>query len=251
VLRITAFGFTPHATGAVQQCTADRCTNAFPVVFDAGGHARFQYQLDVPGARDARGSECRAHAPPCAVHVSDGDRDAFAVTVFREVAPPPRRVVLLVDDPDGRVRNGASVRLHVEGFAPRERLRAVLCAAPATHGTRRCGTPGPVAAFAVDAAGTGATSLVVDEGPVGSSGARCDRHSRCGIVVLSGGGRVPGPVVPIVFAAEPGARYEAGRLAGGLTLAVVLGLAAVVLVRRTDWRQPSEADTPELDEVRL
>jgi hypothetical protein len=43
--------------------------------------------------------------------------------------------------------------------------------------------------------------------------------------------------------------YDPLRLAAGLGLAVLLLVVALWLVRTTDWRPPSEADTPELDRV--
>jgi hypothetical protein len=62
---------------------------------------------------------------------------------------------------------------------------------------------------------------------------------------------VPAPVVPVTFAAGPSARYESARVLLGLALGCVLLAVALVLVRTTDWRKPTEADTPELDRAVL
>jgi len=47
------------------------------------------------------------------------------------------------------------------------------------------------------------------------------------------------------------ARYDPCRSLTGLTTAVVLLLVAFFVARRTDWRKPTEADTPELDRAVL
>jgi hypothetical protein len=55
----------------------------------------------------------------------------------------------------------------------------------------------------------------------------------------------------VTFAAGPSARYESGRLVMGVTVGAVLIGLALFLTRRTDWRKPTEADTPELDRAVL
>ena len=78
-------------------------------------------------------------------------------------------------------------------------------------------------------------------------GAPCGRDAKCGVVVAAEHASVPGAVVPITFAAGPGADYDFARLASGLCGALVLLGIAWFLVRTTDWRKPTEADTPDLD----
>jgi hypothetical protein len=66
-------------------------------------------------------------------------------------------------------------------------------------------------------------------------------------VVVDPRSAAPGAVAAFAFATGPGATYERGRLAIGLVVALVLLVLATFFVRTTDWRKPSEADTPELD----
>jgi hypothetical protein len=65
--------------------------------------------------------------------------------------------------------------------------------------------------------------------------------------VVSEKSSVPGAVFAITFAAGPGARYDTARLLMGLAIAAALLGLAFFLVRTTDWRKPTEADTPDLD----
>jgi hypothetical protein len=58
-------------------------------------------------------------------------------------------------------------------------------------------------------------------------------------------------VAAVTFAAGPGARYDAARVFVGGALGALLLLVATWLIRNTDWRKPTEADTPELDGVVL
>jgi hypothetical protein len=143
--------------------------------------------------------------------------------------------------------DGTRVQVTAAGFTPGERVQAKLCAAPETHGSERCGAPGPVVAFAIDSLGNGHTTFVVREGRVGSHRVSCGRDAQCGIVVAHQDSSLPAPVVPISFAGGPSARYDLTRSLAGLGGAFVLLALAFFLVRRTDWRKPSEADTPDLD----
>jgi hypothetical protein len=250
VLRITATGFDPLATGFVEQCTTSGCANAFPVRFDETGGARFQYLVgDAFAAGYEVPSTCRAGAPPCAVHVQSNEDSAFLTTVFRDAAPAPRRVAL--EPNTGGLADGTRVRVAVTGFTPGERVQAMLCAAPATYGSTRCGAPGPVSSFTIGAGGEGRTDLVIREGRVGSDGVACGRGAACGIVVAHARSSVPAPVVPITFAAGPAARYNPFRSLTGLAVALVLLALAFFFARTTDWRKPTEADTPELDRAVL
>jgi hypothetical protein len=250
VLRITARGFTPNATGLVEQCTLDSCANAFPVLFDEVGTARLQYLVrDDIVAADGSVSTCRADEPPCVVRLRTEVDSAFLTTVFRDAAPTPRRVTVtasargIVDD--------ATVTVKVRGFTPGRRVHATLCAAPDTAGTKRCGAPGPVVPFTIGADGTGGTSIVIRSRQVGSDRAHCGRDAPCGIVVNEESSALPAPVVLLTFASGPSARYDASRLAIGLALGCLLLALAFLLVRLTDWRKPTEADTPELDQAVL
>ena len=248
VLRINATGFETNGTGFVEQCTLTRCANGFPVVFDINGAANFQYLVSDTFAAGLAPSTCRAVEPPCVVHVRGNGRSAFLTTVFRDVAVPRR--VTVAPSALGLV-DGSRVRVDVTGFNPGERVQAMLCAAPETRGAERCGAPGPVSSFTIDAGGSGSTDLEIRAGRVGSSGVACGRGATCGIVVSQAGSSVPAPVVEISFATGPGASYDATRTLVGLVAALALVALAVFWVRGTDWRKPSEADTPELDRIEL
>lgn len=251
VLDVTATGFAPSATGTVQQCGTGACANPFPVTFDANGEARFQYLVRADFARAWNSSStCRANATPCVVKVTASEQTAHFTTVFRDAAPPARRVTLTAGA--GGLVDGAPARIAVTGFAAGEEVTAMLCAAPDTFGSTRCGAPGPVARFTIRSDGTGATTLVLREGRVGSGGARCGRGAQpCAVVVVDARGSVPGAIAAFSFATGPGANYDRDRLAIGLVVALALLALAAFLVRTTDWRKPSEADTPELDRATL
>jgi hypothetical protein len=248
VFRITASNFESNATGLVEQCTLNSCTNAFPVVFDEDGIARIQYLVrDTITAADGTVSSCRADQPPCVLRLRTETDTAFLTTVFGDQAPAPRRVTVISTE-RGLV-DKAPVTVAVERFTPGAKVHATLCAAPDTAGTKRCGPPGPVAPFTIGADGKGSTTLVIRAGHVGSDRATCGPDTPCGIVVREEASVLPAPVVAITFAAGAGARYESTRLAIGGALGATLLALAALLVRRTDWRKPTEADTPDLDDA--
>ena len=154
------------------------------------------------------------------VHLSNNENHAFLTTVFKGPAPTPRRVV--VDTAKRGLVGDAPVRVSVAGFIPGERVQAMLCAAPFTYGTERCGAPGPVAPFTIDADGTGRIAMVLKGGRVGSDGSSCGRSAACAIVVSYAGSSIPGTALPIKFAAGPSARYSETRLVMGLAGALAL-----------------------------
>ncbi len=53
-------------------------------------------------------------------------------------------------------------------------------------------------------------------------------------------------LLALEFTAPPTARYGAGRLIAGLSVAAALIALAPRIVVTVDWRPPSEAETPEL-----
>jgi hypothetical protein len=222
------------------------CSNSFPVTFGDGGAARLQYLI---GAEVWVGpsvtASCRADDPPCVVRVSSGGAAASVITVFGGAAPPPRTVS--VEQPSSGIADGATVMVTATGFTPGERVQAMLCAAPASYGTRRCGRPGAVAPFTIGADGTGRASIEIRRVRVGTEGVACGRETPCGIVVSSARSFVPNAVAPITFAAGPSATYDTARVVTGLLLAAMLLAIAWFLARTTDWRKPTEADTPALD----
>jgi hypothetical protein len=250
VLRISAIGYDTFATGSVVQCTLNSCTNSFPVTFDETGAARFQYLVrDAITTEGGAVSTCRSHEPPCVVRLRTETHTSFVTTIFGDVAATPRQVTVTPSARD--LVQEASVTVTAQGFPPGHRVHAKLCVAPDTAGTARCGSPSPVAPFTIGADGTGRTALVIRGANVGSEGAACGRDAPCGVVVQEESSEVPAPVVPVFFAAGASARYDALQLAIGVALAFVLLAVSFFLVHRTDWRKPTEADTPELDRAVL
>jgi hypothetical protein len=246
VLRISAIGYDTLATGAVEQCTLNSCTNSFPVTFDETGAARFQYLVrDAITTAGGVVSTCRAHEPPCVVRLRTETDTSFLTTIFGDAATTPRQITVT---PSAReLVQEAAVTVTAHGFPPGRRVHAKLCVAPDTAGTARCGSPSPVAPFTIGADGTGRTALVIRGANVGSEGAACGRDAPCGVVVQEESSAVPAPVVPVFFTAGASARYDALRLAIGVALAFVLLAVSFFIVHRTDWRKPTEADTPDLD----
>ena len=250
VLRMTANGFDPYDKGFVEQCAGTSCTNAFPVTFDEFGVSQFQYLLhDSVGMTETGPSTCRADEPSCIVRVRTDTDVAYIATFVGDPAPPPREVIT---EPDLRdVEDGEAISVSVRNFLPGESVRAVLCVAPHTVGVERCGAPGPVAAFVVDSNGEGSTTIVVKRGAVGTESLNCGRERDCGVVVQSVGSIVPAPAAHIDFSSGPSASYDATRVAIGFMLALGLLAIAIYFIRTTDWRKPTEADTPELDAASL
>ena len=115
------------------------------------------------------------------------------------------------------------------------------------HALWRAGPDG--AAGGRRATGPGGPSSSIEPGRVGTERAPCFRGDDCGISVASRDVFARAPVVPISFAAPPGADYDPTRLALGLGLAVLLLAIAAVLIRRTDWSAVGEAAAPEIDDA--
>ena len=167
-------------------------------------------------------------------------------TIFDDALPLAGRI--RVTQANELPLDGSEVTVHVRNYPPGARVDAMLCAAPQAVGAR-CGAPGPVAPIIVDADGTGTTKLMIEPGPVGSDHAPCSRGDDCGVSVASDEVFARAPVVPITFAAPPGAEYDPTRLALGLGLAAVLVTIATVVIRRTDWSAVGEAAAPEIDDA--
>lgn len=252
VLRMRVTGFEPNVSGFAQQCAmsgVQRCANVIPVQFDADGEARFQYLVtddflplgSVPG-------RCRSGAAPCTLVVEDvhGRRRGEIQTVFGDAVPPPGRIT--VTPTHGLSLDGATVTVEVHDYPPGAEVTAMLCAAPDANG-RRCGKPGPTAPLVVGRDGSGRTEFIIEPGPVGPELAPCSRGDDCGVSVASDEVFARAPVVPISFAAPPGAAYDPTRLLLGLTLAALLVLIATALIWRTDWSAVGEAAAPEIDDA--
>jgi hypothetical protein len=209
------------APGQVRQCllTVDglgRCANVFPIQFDDDGAATFQYQVfDLDG--------CDGTGGACALVVADvdGRRLAHAVTIFGASAPPAPEVTLT---PPGPYPSGARVRVEVSSLPAGGVARVAFCA-------EDCGAETRVVAGDDGSA----TAMIV-------LGERC---GDCGVVVMSG---ASSQRVDVQFVALPSPGYDAARVVVGLALAAVFLVVAWRIVRGVDWRPPSEADAPELDD---
>ena len=251
VLRARVVGFDSFAEGIAAQCVrgarAIECGNPFPVQFDEGGRALFQYQLRDDFHTRANESEaCRAGGPRCFFVVRDVENGTTALidTVFHGVVPAPGVIRVT---PRSGLRDGQTVTVAVAKYPPGAQVTAMLCVAPDATGSQRCGSPGPSTPLTVGSDGTGSTEIVVKQGPVGSQRVPCDREANCGISVASAEVFARAPVVPISFAGPTGAAYERNRVLVGIGIALLLIGIATWLLRRTDWSPPGEAAAPEID----
>ena len=252
VLRVFATGFEAFARAEVEQCIAGEvraCGNALPVQFDEHGLARFQYLVtdDFVGTRTVPGG-CRVDAAPCTIVVRalEGSRRGEIQSVFVDTIPPPGRID--VTPSRGLSLDGETVTVSVSGYPAGATVTAMVCAAPDTNGPR-CGAPGPTAPLVVGPDGTGRTQLVIEPSRVGARRASCRRGNDCGVSVASDTVFARAPVVPISFAAPPGADYDPARLVLGLALVVLLVAVAGGLLLRTDWSAVGEAAAPEIDDA--
>ena len=189
VLRVRVEEFAEYAEGVAAQCVhrakAIKCGNAFPVQFDANGNAFFQYQLrDDFHANAVAGGRCHAGAARCTLIVHDEQRDTTAAidTIFHDRLPAPGRIRVT---PKSALSDGQKVTVSVAGYPAGAQVDAMLCAAPDATGSARCGAPGPSAPLVVGPDGTGTSTLVVKEGPVGTQRIACGRDAVCGISVAS------------------------------------------------------------------
>ena len=252
VLQMRVTGFEPFARAAARQCApslARRCGNSMPVQFDADGAARFQYLVTDDFASRPIPGRCRADAAPCTVVVRAfaGGRRGEVQTVFRDRVPGAGRIE--VSRRAGLSLEGEKVAVVVHDYPPGAEVIAMLCAAPSATG-RRCGAPGPTAPLVVGRSGTGRVELTIEPGRVGADRVRCGRGDDCGVSVASKDVFARAPVVPISFAAPPGAAYDPTRLLVGLGLAVLLAAIAIAILRRTDWSAVGEAAAPEIDDAK-
>ncbi len=245
VLVVTADGFKP-GTGEVAQCRLHAegrpdCVNRFPVQFDDGGTARFQYLVSEEVGSDGH---CGAGQASCLVVVfgAHGEDRGSAFTVFGAAAPPPGRVRI---EPQAGLSDGDIVTVSASGFPPATRLVATQCPPGPVIDPGRCrgavaGRTGPE--------GAAVLRLTVRTGEVG--GVACGSRRPCSVRVVAEAPVAP-VSLPVAFSGGPSVRYGGGRLAGGLTLTVLLLVLAWRLFRATDWQEPAAASTPEMDRAVL
>lgn len=147
------------------------------------------------------------------------------------------------------VEVGEDVRVTVGGVEPGARLAVVRCAPPGVPVSEHRDEPAPVVVAGPDGRATAIVELAAR--PVGAAGHPCRRGSRCGLAAVGEGGLLRTPVATLAFAGGPGASYDGAREVAGLAAAALLLAMAAWLVRRTDWREPTEASTPALDAATL
>jgi hypothetical protein len=248
VVHVDAAGFDQFETGIVEQCVSElgrlpTCTGRFPVQFGEGGGADFQFQIPSSAAPGG----CHYGRPTCTIRVT-GDVSTRSGQVQAVVgAARPGRIRV---QPRSGLRGGDSIAVTVADFPPNTSARALLCEPLGGYDVRSCG-PGIATELSIAADGSAHTNLVLRTGSLGANGVRCGPRDPCGVLVVTTSGYVAAPAVPLQFSLGSGASYNGARLAVGLALAGVLVLAAIVLVRRTDWAKPTEAATPEVDAADL
>ena len=192
---------------------------------------------------------CRAATAPCTVVVRalEGDTHGAIQTIFGDEVPPAGEIEV------SRSRDlslaGETVTVRVRNYPPNVAMTVMLCAAPDATGPR-CGAPGPTAPLVVGRNGRGSAKLAIAPGRVRAGARRRAREattaaSRLRPTMCSRAA----PVVPVTFAAPPGAAYDPTRLAIGLGLAVLLAAIAAGLLLRTDWAAVGEAAAPEIDDA--
>ena len=252
VLPVELHGAVPFTAGVLRQCAAsllELCANPVPFLADEDGRARVQYLVTADFVSLPSGDTCGLEGPPCYLLVEDagGARLAGIQTIFGDAQPTAGRIRV---EPRRGITDGDIVTVSVEHYPPGARVFAMLCTPPAATGAQRCGSPGPTAPFTVGADGTGTTELRITSGPVGIERRPCNRAATCGVSVAAPDVFVRAPVVPISFAAPPGARYDGQRVAVGVVAAVVFLALTIWLIRRTDWTPPREGDGHEIDDAR-
>ena len=249
VLQVEVEGFDPYSVAEARQCVDDgdrRCGNLLKVQFDENGHASFQYLVTDEFLAVRASGRCRADDPPCSIVVAatQGSGDEQLWTFFRDPVPPRGRIEVT---PSSGIDEGQAVTVTVEGFEPRTPLQAQLCALTDGNSPHRC-RPEPAASVVTDNRGRARTTVVVGPG-TGDNGIACDRSNRCGIAVASTAGFLRSNTVPLAFLKPPGAGYDTTRLAVGLSVALLLVLVAVWLIRTTDWSPVGEQAAPEIDDA--
>lgn len=240
-VEVRAIGFHSSERGRVELCAAQvasapSCAARFPVLFDEDGAAAFQYVLRTSAVVGG----CGAGRATCLVRVTDDTgRSGTSQVVAGDRQNGPEVQVA----PATGLREGTVVAVSVRPVAPGTPVVAVLCAAPGVGDLSGCGAPGTPSR--AGGSGEAASTVTVDRSTP------CGPGRGCAVVVLSGDGFVAAPPVPVSFSLGAGPRYRSGRVAGGLLVGLAALAGAAVLRRRTDWRQPSEAATPEMDATDL
>lgn len=202
VLVVRVVGFPESSSGTIAVCAAGRCPTPFPVNFDSEGQATVQYRVELDASRCLTNAGCR-------LEVRGDDRAAIALLTSGS----------LPDRPAGRFVGSATM-------VPGQDVRLI--------------TPG----------------RAEDEVQVLGCGRGAVRRSECRELPVRGG-RVavprgverlvlidPTTALPIAPSQQVdlvGVRpsYDRVRVGLGLLVGAVLLGAALLMGRRTDWREPS------------
>lgn len=201
VLVVRVAGFEDDRGGTIAVCAADRCGLRFPVNFDDDGNALIQYRVDL-----ARGC---AGATTCRLELRSDDRIATAVLASGRSTGTKRGVVV----GSRRVRADGAVAINVSGVDA-DRIRVLGCDRDARRRSECRELRFIDGRVVVD---TGVNRLVI-----------LDRTT--GLPIVS-------PVEVSVTGLRPS--YDGVRLAVGLAVGAALLVAALMLVRRTEWREPA------------
>lgn len=213
---------------ALHQCvagalTAERCADGVDAVARAGASPTVLVQLDRRISTASRSVDCAEEA--CVLAVFDGATPLFDVPLAFEAVDVRSRPRVTVTPARG-LRPGEEVRVTVTGLPARTAATVAFCAAADDATRPRCDEAGAVPLTA------GTDGQATTDLPLG----RCPRIEQCALRVAAG----PAPLsyAELTFAAPPGPDLDRGRVGVGLAAAGALLLAAVVLVRRSDWQPP-------------
>ncbi|MDQ3107487.1 MAG: hypothetical protein M3Q68_06735 [Actinomycetota bacterium] len=223
VIEVRASGFLRDADGVIAQCDAgERCTNSYLVHTDSAGRASVQYRL-APGKDASRSIEL--------VMEVDLERASAILADGSAASRAQLRAIESASTDDG------PVGVRVEDARPNAVLRALRC-------------PVDAAALAECDRPKEATVRVSADGSAEFAFEPLQRAER--VVVLEGASVIAEPL-DLVGGAAPESSLElnARRVIGGFAVALLLLVAAIVLIRSTDWQAPAEAGTPFLDAASL
>lgn len=202
VLVVRVAGFEGDARGTIAVCASDHCGPRFPVNLDSEGEALIQYRVDLDAARCTGGATCR-------LEVRSDDRSASAVLASGASTGSARARVV----GSSRVNAGEAVRITVAGVDAGS-FRVLGCDGDAERRSE-------------------CRPMRVRDGEVIVD----TRVDRLVLVDRTSGLPIASPVPVTVIGLRPS--YDGLRLGLGIAAAGGFLLAALLLVRRTEWREPA------------
>ena len=222
------------------------------------------------GFRGGRGSDEEATTPSPTASVPAASKPASTSPDREPVGPP---AIPAGTGPEVTVRGGGSPT--TVDRLPETAVLVISASGfkPGTGEVAQCGLDAEDCrnGFPVEFGADGTARFQYLVSDVVHEGERCGAGQQpCLVVVFGSHGEAEGhavtvfhdpapPVAPVTIeppagpaeaaagAAGPTARYHGARLAGGLALAALLLALAWRLFRRTDWREPAAAATPDMD----